>query len=550
MKDSLPDNFGLNLISGQAKSPFARERRGWIEGVIMKPKVSGEKMAGGGALYRFLPFYIAVLVLFFVFVARLLVLSIFSGSHYLALSEGNRLRLETTSAERGVITDRSGAILARNRPGFKVVLKKETAVTDALINRLAEILDLTPGALRDRLRDHADDLPEGIIVKRDLSQEEVVKIETDAALSPIGQISVEPVRDYLYPKELAHVLGYLGEISPAQISNKGNNSGYLPSEIIGQEGLESVYDSYLKGRSGRRLLEMDARGKIVKESAKEPAISGFNLKTNLSLPLQQLAFTALTEAMEKTGATGGAIVGTDPQTGEVLVLVSLPSFNPNLFSSGLSAADYQQLIDDPGKPLFNRAIMAAYPPGSVFKLVTGAAGLSEDVVNEQTVIYDTGLISSGDFSFRDWLPGGHGPITFVDALAKSCDTYFYVVGGGYLQQSGLGIDKLADWCQRYHRALGNRRHQLTIEYLLLGGFNDTPADAAALVKFLKAADLPKVNLIIYNAIPGKSFQSSDQEAIDDFRALLRSHQVTVTTRRSLGTDISAACGQLVINKTS
>ncbi len=255
------------------------------------------------------------------------------------------------------------------------------------------------------------------------------------------------MRDYVEGKVFAHVLGFVGEASKedlARLSDLGVRGG----DKVGKANLELVDEQFLRGQPGERLIEVDTFGHQFRTLSEKTAVSGNSLVLTIDATLQKAVFDALSEGIEKSKAVGGAAVVQEVQTGEILSLVSLPSFEPNLFSTGISESDYQSLLSNPQKPLFNRAISGSYPPGSTFKLVTATAALEEGVITPSKTIDDKGSISVGSFVFKGWAPGGLGPVNLTTAIAKSSDIYFYTVGGGYGSQPGVGVEKLAEWARR------------------------------------------------------------------------------------------------------
>jgi penicillin-binding protein 2 len=275
--------------------------------------------------------------------------------------------------------------------------------------------------------------------KLDIARDQAVKIETNAERLLGVSVEAVPLRNYLYPYEFAHVLGFIGEIAPEELEAQ-SLLGYELGDWVGKFGLEDVYEEHLQGQRGKRILEKDAAGRVVREIANQPPEKGKTLATTLDLALQRFAYQVLEKWVHDSDAEGGALAITDVSTGEVLSLISYPSFDPG---------NVEDFLDDEGQPLFNRAITGAYPPGSTFKLVTGTAALEEGVVDSSTVIWDRGSITAGGRVFYNWQRSGFGPLTFVDAISWSSDIYFYTVAGGYGSQPGVGAEKLAEWARKY-----------------------------------------------------------------------------------------------------
>ena len=249
---------------------------------------------------------------------------------------------------------------------------------------------------------------------------------------PGVSVTVQPVRDYLFPGQAAHLLGYLGEINAKELES--DQFPHLKiGEYVGKFGIERSYEAFLGGQRGGRQVEVNSSGQVVRTLKTVPAKSGHDLFLTIDSKLQQTAEAAL----------GDEAVAIDPNTGEVLVLASTPSFNQNDFIGGITAPKWKTLIENPQKPLNNKAIQGAYPPGSTYKIVTALAGLEEKVIDPHTTFFCPGHFKMGKRTFRCWRRGGHGTVSLKKALAQSCDVYFYQVG------LKLGVDKLAHYATAY-----------------------------------------------------------------------------------------------------
>jgi len=408
------------------------------------PKRRGRPHSGERRIWSFIPFHLLALLLFLVLTGRLFELAVVGGANYLALSEGNRVRIQILRAERGVIYDREGCVLARNVPGFRLSADLQPGDSVDDLTAEAEILSEILG------------IPADAILQKVLSTQPVSWLDRDAALKvelaadrlPHFTLEVDPQRWYESPAAFAHVLGYTGEISGEELVQR-SFSRYFLGDRMGRSGLESFYEMYLHGTAGSRILESDASGGGTRRLYENPSSPGQAVVTTLDAALQEKSFEVLAEAVRQKGATGGAVVAQDPRTGEVLALVSYPSFDANVFSGRVRVEDYQGLLGDPREPLFNRALSGLYPPGSTFKIVTATAALEEEVIDPSEQILDEGGIAVGPFFFPDWKEGGHGLVDLRKAIAESCDTYFYIVGGGFGSQPGLGVERLAKWARLF-----------------------------------------------------------------------------------------------------
>lgn len=398
--------------------------------------------------WRLLPFWFLLLAATSVLMGKLYTLQIAHGRENLLLSEVNRVLSQVVRPERGAIFDRNGEPLARNRPGFNVVLDLNFPISN-----LAIALSLNEEEILEKIKKAEEEGKPSVIVKSGVDRDTALRIEANSGLFPGVSTEVEPVRDYVEGEVFAHILGFVGEASRqdlARLSDLGVRGG----DTVGKSNLELLNEPALRGQAGERLIEIDTFGHQFRLLSEDPAVSGDSITLTVDANLQKQVFEALSEGVGRSEALGGAAVVQKVGTGEILALVSWPSFDPNLFSTGISETDYQKLLSDPRRPLFNRAVSGAFPPGSTFKIVTATAALEEAVITPSTVIDDKGSISVGSFVFHGWERGGLGPVSLITAIAKSSDIYFYTVGGGYGSQRGVGVEKLAEWSRRF--GLGSR----------------------------------------------------------------------------------------------
>ncbi len=358
-----------------------------------------------------------ILVLLLVLEARLWSLQAIQGPHYLQLSEQNRLRDIVIPAPRGVIYDRRGQPLVTNRAAFTVsVLPMEVRDSKRLADSLAPLLGMDRGEILARLAAGRKRRFEPVALRRDASKTVVMTIEENRLDLPGVIVQAEPVRDYLLGGLAAHALGYVAEVSEDEMNSR---PGLRMGDLIGKAGIERMYDAILRGKNGRLRIEVDAYGRPGRVLAREPAESGQSLVLNLDATLQGIAEQAL-------GNHTGAVVAMDPRNGEILVLASHPAYDPNQFSGGISPANWRRLTKDPGLPLINRATEGAYEPGSVFKIFTGIAALSEGVASRTSVIHCPGSLRLGAWVFRDL--AAHGSVNFVRGTAVSCNVMFWTLG--------------------------------------------------------------------------------------------------------------------------
>ncbi len=374
-------------------------------------------------------------------VARLIEVQLLDGERYRAAAQANQIRLIPVAAPRGMIYDRHGAVMARSRPSFVVGLIP-SEVTDPYreLETLARILGVDQRSLWFRLLHHrgityagfdavVQNEPYGpVILAKDLPVAAVARLSEVLANLPGVDLEVQPIRDYPRGAPASHLIGYVGAITQDEYERL-KYAGYSPNDVIGKDGLEFQYDKYLRGMPGGQRVVVDAKGAVVStvKLASKAAEPGDTLVTNIDWRLQQIAETALSDEIHSLGrgrALSGAVVAEDPWTGEILAIASYPNYDPNDF-----AADHWKRIafdlTDAAQPLFNRAIAAATPTGSTFKMVTGSAALTEGVVKVDQVVDDTGGWNCGGYYARDIAAGGLGDTTFVPALAASSDGYFF-----------------------------------------------------------------------------------------------------------------------------
>jgi penicillin-binding protein 2 len=381
-------------------------------------------------------------------------MQVIEGDYYSDRATGNRLRVEWLPSERGIIYDRHGEALVRNEPRFNLTITPSDLPTDArarqaIILRLADILELPPLEIEGKIGD-VTGVGQQAVVAEGLTHEQAVLAAVASADIGAVQLSVGTRRHYIYNEEtpsLSHVLGYLGRVTEAEVADQPERS--LPTDLIGKVGLEKRYEQLLRGQYGESRYEIDVRGKRKKTITEEAGSNGQSLQLTLDLAAQQAAEAFLQDSLDLYGKARGSVVVLDPQTGDVLALVSLPAYDANAFSRGLSTEEYQALISDPERPLFPRAIAGLLPSGSTFKLVVAAAALDQGLISRWTTIMSTGGISVSRWVFPDWKGGGHGLTDVTKAIAESVNTFFYAIGGGWDKISGLGAATITDYAARF-----------------------------------------------------------------------------------------------------
>ncbi len=382
---------------------------------------------------RLVALNLIVLSLTAILAVRLWQIQVLQGGYYLRLSEENRVREYTVPAPRGLIYDRRGRTLVTNRPSFTVaVLPLELQDPGAVLPRLAALMGIPLDEIQEKIAANRIRPFEPVRVKRDVGTPTVTKIEENRLDLSGVIIVVEPVRSYPLGTIAAHVLGYVGEIDPDELAAR-EADGYKVGDLIGKAGVERVYESVLRGVDGRLRVEVDALGRPLRVLGRVLAVPGRAITLTLDLDLQVVA----TNALSATGYTSGAVVVSDPRSGEILALVSLPAYDPNLFAVGISPKTWAALASNPLHPLLDRAVGAAYEPGSVFKLVTAVAALQEGIVSRNSTFDAPGYFQLGRWTFGDLKAWGR--VDFVTGIANSINVVFYTLG------YRLGGERLANY---------------------------------------------------------------------------------------------------------
>lgn len=372
-------------------------------------------------------------------VARVAWLQVTAHERFANLAEQNRTRIEPIPPARGLIYDRHGVVLADNAPSFQVELvPEEVPDMEATLQHLAELLALDEGEItRFRKTLKASKSFDSIPLKLNISEEEIARLAIERPRLPGVEVQARLTRVYPHAGKVAHVVGYVGRINDREIQAI-DPEAYRGTSHIGKTGLERFYEDRLHGTVGYRKLEVDAHGRTLRVLEEVPATPGEDIHLTLDLRLQEVAEAALGDFL-------GAIVALDPRNGEVLAFVSKPGFDPNLFVNGIRTADYKALIENPDRPLFNRALTAAYPPGSTVKPVMGLAGLEHGFITPEFRMFAGPhyQLPGQDHKYRDWKKGGHGWVDLDHAIAQSCDVFFYDLA------HRMGIDRMHEFYGRF-----------------------------------------------------------------------------------------------------
>ena len=385
----------------------------------------------------------AILLLFLVLGYGFWRLQVAGNDRYSALAEQNRIRVFPILAPRGKILDREGRVIVDNYPSFSALLDRESMEDiDAKLPKIAKGLNLSEDEIRKALKKYSNRKTEPIILKADITPDELAFIEANR--SEIPELETIMVHRRLYPKNgfAAHLIGYVGEVSEDDL-NRPQFELYNQGDIVGKSGVEQQYNDMLMGKDGERRSLVDSHGKEVGRLSKTPAEPGKQLKLTIDLDVQ----IAAEQALE---GHNGAIIALDPRNGEVLALASRPTFDPNHFAVRISRDEWNKLVTDPAKPMMNKAIQAQLAPGSVFKIIMAVAGMEEGIAQTLNVNCGGGKEFYGRF-FKCWIASqhsSHGVVGISKAIYQSCDTFFYTLG------ERLGIGRIAKYAQAF--GLGKR----------------------------------------------------------------------------------------------
>ncbi len=399
-------------------------------------------------------FFLFVSFLMLILSFRLFYLQVVKGIDYRNTAEGNRVRILSVKADRGLIYDCYSRPLVKNRANFSLViipgdLPKDEQEKENILNKLISLLEThlkNTFLSEEEIRKIFYDLPQNsyqeIELLKNLDYQTALELELKINELPGLVLRIKAEREYLKGSDLAHILGYTGKLNPEELIKKPE---YSMTDIIGKTGLEFYYEDLLKGFDGQKRIEVNSLGKEERTVSQEPAKSGKDLILSIKLDLQEKVIEILKKYLKLSNSQAGTAVVLNPQNGEILAIYSWPSYDDNLFIQG----NTQSYLNDTDKPLFFRAVSGEYPPGSIIKSIIAAGALAEGIINEKTTIFSNGGIWVGKWFFADWKEGGHGQTNLIKALADSVNTFFYYLGGGYGDFKGLGYEKINYYAQLF-----------------------------------------------------------------------------------------------------
>jgi penicillin-binding protein 2 len=443
-----------SLKYGNFNGKFARE---WVE-KSFTPTERGEETISSRLNAKFVAGARWILIFFLVILgSRLCWLQVVNGSYYRDMANGNRLRLERLDASRGIIYDRNGVPLVHNIANFILYcvpadLPKNPDERRALIGRLASLTDrIKPEELTatlNSLKPSQLEYYQPLFIADNIPYDAAIKMYLQSFDMPGIALSSKNRREYQLPSlSFSHLIGYAGKINDKEIVARPGV--YSPLDYIGKNGLEKSWEDALRGSAGVKQIEVDALGKEKSVVSETAPIPGSNLILSIDTSAQKKLEELMAVQLQKLNLKKGVAIVMDPRNGEIISMVSLPGFDNNVFARGITQAEYTQLESSPDKPLFHRAVSGEYPSGSTVKPVIAAGALQEGIISSETTFLSSGGIRVGQWSFPDWKGGGHGVTDVRKAIAESVNTFFYIIGGGYGDFTGLGIDRMVDYLTRF-----------------------------------------------------------------------------------------------------
>ena len=379
---------------------------------------------------------IFIVICFLILVISLWYLQMIKGEEFKERAVENCIRALVEDAPRGRIYDRQEKLLVTNRPAVVVsIIPAEVDDLEKLSERLSKIIGISPEEISQIVKNYRENPFKPVKILDDCKTNIIVEIEERKDELKGVVLEVKPRRDYLYHDFAAHSLGYVGEIDKEELQQFGNPK-FQGGDIIGKAGLEKYYDDILRGEKGGKEVEVDALGQEITTLLYQKPVPGKDLVLTIDRDLQLYGENLLFDK-------NGSIMVSDPNSGEILALVNRPSFSPNLFANGISSSDWQRLSSDANYPLTNRSVQGLYSPGSIFKVVTVVAALEEGVTDRKRKIYCSGSFELAGRVFTCWNETGHGSLSIIDAIANSCNIYFYTLG------KDLGIERFSKYMQKF-----------------------------------------------------------------------------------------------------
>jgi len=398
-------------------------------------ELNTQRMEDFKGIYKYLVVFVGLT--FFLIFIRLWSLQVIKGGELRRLSENNCIRLRENPADRGMLLDRKGRILAHNRPSFEVYLVPEDLKANPeILTKVGEMLNMTQDEIEEKIKAQKRRAPfKPVKIKSNIDWNELALLESNRVHLPGLIVDVRPRRAYDYGVLASHLIGYLGEVDENELKQY-KETPYRMGALIGKYGVEYRWENDLRGVDGGRQIEVDALGREIRPLGIVEPFPGNNLFLTIDLDLQKTAEEAYQDK-------NGALIAMDLKTGRLLAMVSKPSFEPDLFARNILPEEWKSLVENPHHPLQNKGIQGQYPAGSVFKIITAIAGLESGMITPNTQFICTGAFHYGNRDFRCWKEGGHGAISLQRAIVESCDIYFYQVG------LKVGVDLIAHYANEF-----------------------------------------------------------------------------------------------------
>ena len=466
---NLNSPFGL-VSEKKRQTHLSSGHKEWTEEVFLNEAKAEETVSHNFNPHFGLILLRILLLAGLILLARVVWLQFYRGDYSYNLAEGNRLRTERLEAKRGIIYDTHHEPLVSNMANFIAYVTPSNLPTDAGLRQavLAQLsLILGESAITSLKEELAvidpgsADFYQPVVISDNLTYNEVVQLTIKLHRLPGVSLATTNKRLYanlsnwlattsstLSLNSLSLILGYTGKISPTELE-KYKESGYSPLDYIGKVSLEAYYETDLRGTNGSKQVEVDALGNEKAIISQQNPIDGRHLVLNIDARLQAKLEEIMRQHLARIGGRRAAAIVINPQNGAILAMVSQPSFDNNSFSLGIKQADYDALKNDPDTPLLNRAISGEYPSGSTIKPIIAAAALEEKIITPSTSFLSTGGLRVGQWFFPDWKAGGHGWTNVTKAIAESVNTFFYYIGGGYEDFTGLGVERLGQYLQSF-----------------------------------------------------------------------------------------------------
>ena len=449
------------FVIKEGKNKYGRlkdcHRLDWTQQVFLS--VGSEKETIGRSFNFSNLIKINLILLFFLLIILFRVgwLQIVKGEYYHDLAEGNRIRIERIEPKRGIIYDRNKQPMVRNVANFLLYfipadLPKDEKEKEKIIERISQILVvLSPADIKTilgKIKYRSLESYQSLFIIDNIEYEKAMLLYLESDKMHGVYLSNKTRREYnLFSLSLSHILGYISKISEKELTKIDSN--YSPIDYIGKTGLENFFENELKGTAGKKQVEVDALGKEKKIINQIIGEDGRNLVLSLDINLQKKLEETMNSELEKLKVKKACAIVLNPNNGEILAMVSMPSYNNNSFAKGISQKEYQKLINNPDNPLFNRCISGEFPPGSTFKPIMAVAALEEKIINENTSFLSNGGLRISEWFFPDWKVGGHGTTNVRKAIAESVNTFFYYIGGGFNDFVGLGVDNIIKYCKLF-----------------------------------------------------------------------------------------------------